>query len=408
MHMRVIVNSLLLIPVFLDASLPHLGTPPKGSGFAYRFTAGVLMFGCVAACVRIAAISNLRKNPFPYFSGHPVNTLFFFLIMFMLVALSFGMITLTHERLFSDLESMHERFRLLYENAPLGLILFDQNLNVTSANQRFGEISGYSPEEAVGRTYTDISLPEDSATARELELGLRSGKIQITDRERPLLRRDGSTTWVRMTTRLMRDNVGNPQWGIGVFQDISEGRRAQEALRQSEEKFRATFEHAPLGIAEIDLDGGFIEANPKLLEILGYTKDEIRHLTVIDVTHPSDVEASLSCLQKVVAGETDTGVLEKRYIRRDRSFVWASTTASLTSVNGNPQYIIVAIEDITAQESGGGSQEGHRIFSLRREPRHVNRIGQSRFVQGSAGGGGGLCRAGWTLDCGSLSGSGSL
>jgi signal transduction histidine kinase len=109
MYLRVILNSVLLIPIFVDAALPFLRTPPKGYSFGYRFTAAVLMMGPVAACVRIVAVYSLRANHELYFSASIPNTLFFCLVMFLLLALAFGFISLTHERVLVELHEAHEQ-----------------------------------------------------------------------------------------------------------------------------------------------------------------------------------------------------------------------------------------------------------------------------------------------------------
>jgi diguanylate cyclase (GGDEF)-like protein/PAS domain S-box-containing protein len=248
------------------------------------------------------------------------------------------------------LRQSEERFRMLFENAPLGIIQIDQKGNLTSANRKFAEISGYSPQEAVGLTRRDVTVPEERAIVEKYTGDFLSGKIDVVNSEGRLLRKDESTTWVRQTAKLMRDKRGRPQSGMVVFEDITERKQAEEALRQSEEKFRATFEHVPLGISECTVEGRFMDANPKLLDILGYTKDELLQLTVNDLTHPGDMEETLSNLQKMAAGEANSYVMEKRYIRKDRSIVWVNVTTSLTPILGKPKYMVATIEDITARK----------------------------------------------------------
>ena len=248
------------------------------------------------------------------------------------------------------LRQSEERFRLLYENAPLGIIQIDQNGYLTAANRKFAEISGYSPEEAVGLTYRDVTLPEETDRIVKIAEDLLFGTIDTIQYERRLLRKDGSTRWVRITARMIRGEQGEPPWGMVLFEDIAERKQAEEALRQSEEHFRATFEHMPLGISECTLEGRFINANPKDLDIHGYTKDELVHLTIMDVTHPGDMEETLSNLQKLAAGEIDSYVMEKRLIRKDRSIVWVNVTNSLIAIHGKPKYIVSAVEDITERK----------------------------------------------------------
>jgi diguanylate cyclase (GGDEF)-like protein/PAS domain S-box-containing protein len=248
------------------------------------------------------------------------------------------------------LRHSEERFRLLFENAPLGIVQLDQNGHVTSTNKKIAELSGYSSEEAVGLTHIDVALPEDRAMGRKVMDEILFGKSEIVNHERPLLRKDGSTIWVRITAKMMRDKSGKPEWGIVIFEDITDRKQTEDALRQSEEKFRATFEHAPLGIAELTVDGRFFEANSKLADILGFSREEITHMTIMDVTHPGDMEKSLSRLEKIATGKANTYVAEKRYLRKDRSYVWVNVTASLAPIYNKPQFMVVTIEDITARK----------------------------------------------------------
>src|SRR6185437_9755716 len=108
LYVRILFSSLLVIPIYVDAFLALRGEPPKGCRFGYRFTAGVFILACVTACVRIVAIFLLRNHASPYFSAHPANTLFFYLVLFQILALSFGIIALNHERLVAELAKESE------------------------------------------------------------------------------------------------------------------------------------------------------------------------------------------------------------------------------------------------------------------------------------------------------------
>jgi diguanylate cyclase (GGDEF)-like protein/PAS domain S-box-containing protein len=239
---------------------------------------------------------------------------------------------------------------MLFDNAPIAIIEIGQNGALTSANQKFAELAGYSPEEAVGLLPRDVTPPEEQGRSDKYLADFLSGKREVFNLEKRLLRKDGSTVWVHQTAKLMRDKQGKAQCGIVIFEDITERKRAEDALQQSEEKFRATIEHVPLGISGCTVEGRFTDANPKLLDILGYTKDELVKLSIEDVTHPADMEATLFHLKKLAAGEATSYVMEKRYIRKDRSIVWVNVTTSLSPILGKPQYMVAAIEDITARK----------------------------------------------------------
>ena len=122
---------------------------------------------------------------------------------------------------------------------------------------------------------------------------------------------------------------------------------AESALRESERRFRATFEQAAVGIAMVAPDGQWLDVNTKQCEITGYRRDELLARTFQDITHPDDVAADEAHVRRLLAGEVDTCKVEKRYIRKDGSTVWINLTASLVRrPDGSPDYFISVVEDI--------------------------------------------------------------
>ena len=125
----------------------------------------------------------------------------------------------------------------------------------------------------------------------------------------------------------------------------------EAALRLSEERFRATFNQAVVGIAIAGLDLRFIEVNEKFASILGYAAHELRGLTFTELTHPQDLAETQRELQKLLAGEIPHYALEKRYVRKDGAVVWSATTVTLLrDSEGNPIELVGIIEDITGRK----------------------------------------------------------
>ncbi|WP_148863823.1 bifunctional diguanylate cyclase/phosphodiesterase [Marinobacter fonticola] len=128
--------------------------------------------------------------------------------------------------------------------------------------------------------------------------------------------------------------------------------QAEAALRESELQFRATFEQAAVGVAHVALEGQWVRVNHKLCDILGYSRDELRRMTFQDITYPEDLPGDLDRLNKLVRGEIDTYNMEKRYIRKDGTWVWANLTVSLIrDRNRNPRHFIAIVEDIAKRKS---------------------------------------------------------
>jgi len=126
-----------------------------------------------------------------------------------------------------------------------------------------------------------------------------------------------------------------------------ERQQAEAALRESEERFRATFEQAAVGVALVGLDGQFLQVNQKLCDFLRLSRAELLARTSADITHPDDRQAEHGHRHKLLAGEVQSYSLEKRYLRRDGSYAWANLTRSLArGPSGEPKYFIGVVEDV--------------------------------------------------------------
>ncbi len=132
----------------------------------------------------------------------------------------------------------------------------------------------------------------------------------------------------------------------------------EEALRESEEQLRATFDQAAVGMCHVDLKGRWIRVNDKLCEIVGHSRDELVQSTFQDITHPDDIESHLVRHRRLLAGDIPTFSLEKRYVRKDGSLVWANVTMSLArDPRGRALYLIGVVEDISERKR---AQEGRK------------------------------------------------
>jgi PAS domain S-box-containing protein len=170
---------------------------------------------------------------------------------------------------------------------------------------------------------------------------------------------DGEVKFLDSRSVPLLDDAGNVRGVIGAFWDVTELRtalsdrqQAEEKLRASEERFRATFNQAAVGIAHVALDGRWLRVNKKLCEIVGYSYQELRQKTFQDITHPDDLEVDLAYAQQLLAGKIHTYSMEKRYIRKDGSLIWIGLTASLVRQSGGtPDYFISVVQDISDRKA---------------------------------------------------------
>jgi PAS domain S-box-containing protein len=131
-----------------------------------------------------------------------------------------------------------------------------------------------------------------------------------------------------------------------------EQRRAEQALRESEERFRGTFENAAVGIGHADAAGRWLRVNEKFCAIVGYPREELLRKSYQAITHPDDLAAGIESFGALMRGELDSYALEKRYIRKDGSPVWVELFISLQrDAAGQPAYAIAALQDISERKA---------------------------------------------------------
>lgn len=212
--------------------------------------------------------------------------------------------------------------------------------------------TGQTPEQAMGSGWANALHPE------ERELVLTGWKVataasQPYRHEHRVRRADGlfRIMLVQAYPALSADGTTN-EW-VGVDTDITLLQELRAQALASQEEFRVTFELAAVGMAHVQPeDGRILRANQKFSEMLGYSQNELVGRTFQELTYPSDLTTNLTLFEQLLAQEIPVYSLEKRYIRKDGTLVWANLTASLKrDQNGKPVFGIAVVEDITARKA---------------------------------------------------------
>ncbi len=234
------------------------------------------------------------------------------------------------------LRASEKRFDGTFEQAAVGVAHVRPEGRFLRINQRFCKIVGHCRAEMLERRFQDVTHADDAEADRVILRQLLGGEVASLSREKRYRRKDGTAVWVNLTTSLVRDADGKPDYFMSVVEDISERKRAEDALRDREERFRQTFDQAPIGQAIVALDGRFERVNDALCRITGYGAEELAQLTFSDITHPDDRAVSLERTRQLLAGEVDSLQLDKRYVRKDGATVWVRTWPCLIKDAGGP------------------------------------------------------------------------
>ncbi len=269
------------------------------------------------------------------------------------------------------------------DNATIGLHWVGADGIIIWANKTELELLGYAPEEYIGRHiaefHADREVIDDilgrltaNEELRDYEARLRckDGSIKHVHINSNVYREDGAFVHTRCFTRditarkqaeeaLRLVHAGLEQQieqrtaalrlaNALLKEEATERGRAQQALQQGETRFHSAFDHAPIGIALLSPEGRWLQVNPSLCDLLGYTEDELLSMDFRATTHPDDLAAGIELKRRMMAGELNTAQIEKRYVRKNGDVIWALTSASLVLDEQNqPLYFVSQIQDNT-------------------------------------------------------------
>jgi P-type Cu+ transporter len=247
-------------------------------------------------------------------------------------------------------DAMHqseEYFRNIFEYSTVGksITTIDGKLK---ANKAFCQILGYSDDELSTMKWQEITYPDDIETNQNNSELILSGEKSSMRWEKRYIHKDGHIVWTDISTVLQRDEEQRPLYFITTIQDITERKLAEEALQETEAKFRQTFELSPIGKVMVGLGKRFTHCNNAFAKTLGYSVEELIGKTIEEVTYPEDYQIGMDEMTAITMGEMNISHAQKRYLRKDGGIVWGEVTISLIrDQEASPQYFLVIMQDIT-------------------------------------------------------------
>jgi diguanylate cyclase (GGDEF)-like protein/PAS domain S-box-containing protein len=252
---------------------------------------------------------------------------------------------ITSDDRISRLESSEDLFRALTAHTSVGVFVSNAAGGCEYVNERWCELTGLTPEEASGDGWTAALHPDDATrVTAEWEQASAAGRDSTV--EYRFLRADGGVSWIQGFASALRNDQGDIVGWVGTCLDLTAQRTAADELRNASERFRTAFDNAPIGMSLVAPDGTWLEVNPALCKLLGYSADELMQLDFLQVTHPDDRPESAERRRRQLKGAHEPSI-EKRYVGADGEIVWVSVTSTLVrDASGLPLYSVAQIEDI--------------------------------------------------------------
>ena len=251
------------------------------------------------------------------------------------------------------------RYRNLVETQNDVIARSDLSGRLTFVNDAYCRTFSKAREELVGKSFTPTVISEDlSITMEALDVIKKPPHRKLTETRHMTSQ---GLRWFSWENSAVLDEAGNIIELQGVGRDITERVKAEEALRESEELFRTSFESATTGVCLISPEGKFFRVNNTLCSLLGYAANELVKLTFNDLTHNEDQEIGSSVLKLLLTGEINEISFEKRYLHKDGHIIWAFVSASaVRDQAGKTQYLVTYIQDITYRKLADADLERSR------------------------------------------------
>jgi two-component system, cell cycle sensor histidine kinase and response regulator CckA len=246
-------------------------------------------------------------------------------------------------------EALHEnevRLRATFENANVGICIVNLDGRLLKVNKEMSRIFGYSCEELERMSVSSITYQDDLEISSIFIQKAISGGNDNDSFDKRYIHKDGHIIWGNVSSVLVRDHSGKPQYFISHVQDVTKRRHAEEALKESEEKFRTFAEQSP-NMIFINKMGRVVYANAKCEEIMGYTKEEYYspNFNFLNITAPEDVEILKTFFQRHLKGE-EVPPYEYSLITKQGKRIEVIITSKLIPYE-NERAILGIITDIT-------------------------------------------------------------
>jgi PAS domain S-box-containing protein len=269
-----------------------------------------------------------------------------------------------------------EDFFATFELAPVGIAHVAPDGRWLRVNRRLCGILGYEPGELLRLRVQDLTHPEDLAADLDGALRTVAGEQSGYTIQKRYIRKDGTSIRADVRVALVRGLPSDrPLYFVVLVDDVTMQQHAEPIQQATADDFRAIFEQAGVGLAEVALDGRLMRVNQRLCEILHRTRDELLALRFQDISEATDLRDDLARLERLVAGETTGYSMEKRYVRPDGQHVWAELSVSLLrGPEGEPRHFVSVVQDIQARkdaEARLAESEAHLRFLAEMIPQLV-------------------------------------
>jgi PAS domain S-box-containing protein len=268
-----------------------------------------------------------------------------------------------------ELHQSEARFQAIFNDAAVGVGIMGLDRRIIDANPAICRMFGRSREEMIGMDASEATFPEDDPESLKLFGELLAGQRDSYEIDRRYIRKNGEVFWAHVTMSAVRKaDQSKPLFLVGMVIDISDQKKMQDRIRDSQARFQAIFSNVAVGVAVMSLDRRPLTFNSTAERIIGYSAEELRDVDPRSLAIPEDREIDVQLYKDLIEGKRNSYVMERRYRRQDGRVFWARINYTLVrDLEGKPDYLIGMIEDIDEQKRASerlAEQEADYLLTL--------------------------------------------
>jgi PAS domain S-box-containing protein len=270
----------------------------------------------------------------------------------------------TNEKLQKEIVDRKRAEKILFNNQKFTRLLIESSIDMICASDKDGNIVefnaaaqnkfGYELEEVIGKPVRMLYASGTEST-HITQTELRAHGYYIGEIEN--VKKNGETFTSFLSASILKNEDGEIIGAMGVSRDVSEAKKAEQALRDSEERYSAVYNQAYIGIAKISLTGQFLQVNQQLCNILGYTEEELKQMVFVDITAPEDMKTTVQAWDKFLNDEIEKTTIEKKYLHKNGKVIYTNLTVSLVKdTKGMASHFLSVFQDITERRKAEKEQ----------------------------------------------------
>lgn len=245
------------------------------------------------------------------------------------------------------LAANEELLRLFIRHTPAAIAVLDKEMRYLQVSDRWIKDNHHEGREVIGKSHYEL-FPDLPERWKEGHRRVLAGTVEKCDEDKGRVRPDGSFDWLQWESRPWHTPNGEIGGLIMFVQIITDRKNAELALRESEERFRRSFDDAPIGLALVSVEGRWLRVNRAICEMVGRSETELLATDFQTITHPDDLQTDLNFIQLMFAGKIRDYKMEKRYFHKHGHIIYVLLSVSLVrDPDDQPLYFVSQIQDIT-------------------------------------------------------------